>query len=230
MDFGAAFSFAFQDQDWLKKLGIAALLLLIPVVGWLFVTGWTIEIIRRVIRHDSVLLPEWNDFGKYFMDGLLMAIAGFIYTLPANLVNGIAQGANAYMQGNGDTSGDMATVIMVVVGCAGCIAFIYSILVGLILPAVYANYAVKGGFGAAFQFGEIFALFKAAPGAFVIAFLGSIVAAIIGTLGVIVCIIGIVATMAYACTIGSHLTGQAYNQAQANLSGSNVPAAMPPMQ
>ncbi len=53
MDFGKAFTYAFEDQDWLKKLGIGGLLLLIPIFGILAVMGWTVEITRRVIHRGS---------------------------------------------------------------------------------------------------------------------------------------------------------------------------------
>jgi len=32
MDFGRAFTFAFQDPDWLKKVGLAAVIFLIPIM------------------------------------------------------------------------------------------------------------------------------------------------------------------------------------------------------
>ncbi len=35
MDFGLPFSFAFQDQNWFKKLAIAGLITLIPIMGWI---------------------------------------------------------------------------------------------------------------------------------------------------------------------------------------------------
>jgi 4-hydroxybenzoate polyprenyltransferase len=40
MDFGLAFSYPFQDQDWFKKIAIAAVIALFPVVGWFAVFGW----------------------------------------------------------------------------------------------------------------------------------------------------------------------------------------------
>ena len=97
--------------------------------------------------------------------------------------------------------------------CGGCVTFILAILAAFIIPAAYANFAVKGSFGAAFSFGEVFGLIKAAPGAYVLVLLGSILAGIIGMLGVIACVIGVIFTMAYASAIMGHLYGQAYNAA-----------------
>ena len=39
MDFGKAFTYVFDDADWIKKVGIAAVLMLIPFVGQVIVAG-----------------------------------------------------------------------------------------------------------------------------------------------------------------------------------------------
>jgi hypothetical protein len=48
MEFGRAFSYAFEDSEWIKKVGIAALVFLIPLLGLIILMGWSLEIIRRV--------------------------------------------------------------------------------------------------------------------------------------------------------------------------------------
>ncbi len=221
MNFGLAFSYIFQEEDWIKKVLIAAVLLIIPIIGWIIVAGWAIEITRRVIRNETPLLPEWSDFSKFIIDGLFVLLIGFIYSLPSSILSGIIQGANIGIQnmqgGEGDST--VSIILAVVSVCVGCFAFIYGIAIGIGLPAVYTNFAMKGGFGSAFQFKEIFAMIKAAPGAFVIAFLGQFVAGIISIFGIIACIIGVFATMAYSTTVMAHFWGQAYNVAQEKLSG-----------
>ena len=149
---------------------------------------------------------------------LLLAVIVFIYSLPSNIINIALQGVNVFMQSstqNGDGGGAMIYALSGVAICAGCIGFILSIIVAIALPAIYANFAIKGNFGAAFAFGEIFGLIKAAPGAYVLTLLGCILAGIIGVLGMIACVIGVIFTMAYALAIAAHLYGQAYNAANA---------------
>jgi len=58
MDFGRAFTYPFDDPDWLRKLAIIALISLIPIFGWFVLMGYIVEITRRVIYHEEVLLPE----------------------------------------------------------------------------------------------------------------------------------------------------------------------------
>jgi hypothetical protein len=212
MEFGRAFTFAFEDQDWVKKLGIAGLLLIIPILGILVVAGWALEVTRRVIHREAELLPDWGNFGDYLVKGLMLWVVGFVYSLPVVLVSACQQGAMIYMQ---DSSADetMVTAITVLSICFSCIIFLYSIFIGFVLPAAFAKLAVTGQIGAAFRFGEVFGMVRAAPSAYLIVLLGSIVAGLVGSLGIILCVIGVVFTYAYAMVVNAHLWGQAYNVA-----------------
>ena len=57
MDFGLALTYQFKDPNWPKKLLVAALISLIPVIGWFFVFGWSLEVTRRVIQNETQALP-----------------------------------------------------------------------------------------------------------------------------------------------------------------------------
>jgi hypothetical protein len=204
MEFGLAFTYPFQDQDWIKKIGIAGLLMIIPIIGQIIVLGWALEIVRRVIQRNPTPLPEWSDFGRYFMDGLM---------LPLTIISGLSQ-MIPFLASSGQVDDQtMQTIIMVISVCVGCFSLVYGILLGLWLPALGGNFAVKGKFGAAFAIGEIFNLIKSAPGAYAFCLLGAIVAGIISGLGVIACCIGVYFTAAYSMTVQAHLWGQAYNVA-----------------
>jgi hypothetical protein len=211
MEFGRAFSFAFDDKDWVKKIGIAGLLLIIPILGFLVVAGWALEITRRVIQRDPEPLPDWSNFGDYIVKGLMMWVVGFVYALPIILVSACQQGSLIFMQEGGDDT--VMTAISALSICFSCVIFIYSIFMGFVLPAAYAKLAATGQIGAAFRFGEVFGLVRSAPAAYLIVLLGGIVAGVIGSLGLILCVIGVVFTYAYAYVIMAHLWGQAYNVA-----------------
>lgn len=215
MEFGKAFSFAFEDQDWIKKLGIGALLMIIPFIGWLVVAGWGIEITKRVIQHDPQPLPDWSDFGGYLVKGLQVFVIGLVYSLPIILVNICQQGVTLFGQQGDTTDETILMAVTVFAVCFGCVSFIYSIFLGFILPAALGNFAATGQMGAGFRFGEVFGLVRAAPVAYLLALLGGFVASLIASLGVILCVIGILFTAVYAYTINAHLYGQAYNEGMA---------------
>jgi hypothetical protein len=215
MEFGKAFSFAFEDKDWIKKLGIGALLMIIPFIGWLVVAGWGIEITKRVIQHDPQPLPDWSDFGGYLVKGLQVFVIGLVYSLPIILVNICQQGVTLFGQQGDTTDETILMAVTVFAVCFGCVSFIYSIFLGFILPAALGNFAATGQMGAGFRFGEVFGLVRAAPVAYLLALLGGFVASLIASLGVILCVIGILFTAVYAYTINAHLYGQAYNEGMA---------------
>ena len=87
MNLGRAFTFAFEDKDWLKKLGIAGLVMLIPIIGQLTVSGWALETTRRVIHHEPEELADWGAFGDYLVKGLKIFVIGIVYALPIILIS-----------------------------------------------------------------------------------------------------------------------------------------------
>jgi len=214
MEFGKAFTFAFEDQDWIKKLLIAALILLIPIIGIFVVMGWMLEIIRRVIVHDPNPLPDWSDFGGYLMRGFQAWLVGLVYALPIILINLCLQGGVVAMQ---QSSGDdtIAAAASVLSICISCLLLIYALALGVVLPAALGNFAATGQLGAAFRFGDVFGLVRAAPAAYILVLVGSFLASLIASLGLILCIIGVLFTSALAYVIIAHLYGQAYNVATA---------------
>jgi len=213
VEFGKAFSYPFEDQEWLQKLGIAALIMLIPILGQWIVAGWGLEITRRVIQRDPQPLPDWSDFGGHLVRGLKVLVVSLVYALPIILISACQQGFTIALQNNNDDAAVMAMTVITV--CLSCFSLIYGLFLGLVMPAALGKFAATGEMGAAFRFGEVFGLVRAAPAAYLIALLGGIISAFVAMLGLIVCIIGVIFTAAYAYTINSHLYGQAYNEAMA---------------
>jgi hypothetical protein len=211
MDFGKAFAYVFDDPDWLKKVGIAGLLMLIPIVGQFFVGGWALETTRRVIRRDEYPLADWSDFGGILVKGLQVFVIALVYALPIILVSACSGGLNVVLSEGGDDT--MVTVATIVSLCLSCVVLLYGIFLALVVPAAMGNFAAKDQLGAAFRFGEVVGLVRAAPGPYILTFLGSLVVGFIASLGVILCVIGVVFTSAYAAVVNGHLQGQAYNAA-----------------
>ena len=98
MDFGSAFTYAFQDSDWLKKVGLAALIFLIPIIGPITVMGWGLEITRRVINNQTDLLPDWSDFGGYLSKGFQGFVVSLAFSLPSLLISICQSGVSGAIQ------------------------------------------------------------------------------------------------------------------------------------
>ena len=64
MDFDLLFSFLTQDKNWVKKVSIAAILIL-SQIGVIAVLGWAAEISKRVADGQTESLPEWDEIGRF---------------------------------------------------------------------------------------------------------------------------------------------------------------------
>lgn len=76
--------------------------------------------------------------------------------------------------------------------------------------------AATDNLSAGFRFSEVIRLVRSAPGAYLMVLLGVIISGILGSLGVILCVIGVFFTLAYAMAVNGHLYGQAYREATTN--------------
>jgi Protein of unknown function (DUF4013) len=216
MNFGLPFTFPFEDPDWLKKIALAALVSLIPIVGQLFIAGWMMEITRRVIKGEPVLLPDIN-FGEHLGLGFKQMVIGLVYALPM-IVLAIPMaivGAGGAAAGMDEDT--LAIVVSVISCCCGGLMFLYGLLLAFMVPAALGRFLDTGELGAAFKVKEVFALVKAAPVPFLIAIAGAIIAGMIAPIGGIAIGIGAIFTTAYAMAIMGHFYGQAYNEAKAAL-------------
>lgn len=215
MDFGLPFSYPFQDQAWFKKLVIPGLIALIPIVGWFYLLGWGLEITRQIIKHEPVVIPE-TDFGKFLLRGLKAWVISIVYAIPSiifqipNMISSfMAQSASS---DNG--SGAAFSALAIITICTSILNVVYSLLLVFVLPAAYALFLNNNEeIGAGFRLGEIFGLLKKAPVAYLLVWIGSIIAGVISGLGVIACFVGLLLTIPYSILIMSHFYGQAYLEA-----------------
>ncbi|MFN2149389.1 MAG: DUF4013 domain-containing protein [Anaerolineales bacterium] len=211
MDIGLAFSFPFQDPDWVKKIAIAAVLNLIPLVGQIAVLGWTILLAKRVIAGEEHPMPDWDEAAEIFTAGLKAFVIGFLYALPVLVIM-----FPASLLGMFDNSGDSISIFEIGMICLSCLIALYGLLISFLWPAAAGELAATDDLGTALNPGRILRLFRAAPGAYIIVFLGIMAAGIVASFGVVLCFVGVLFTGAYAYAVQGHLIGQAYKQASAS--------------
>ncbi|HHH83158.1 MAG TPA: DUF4013 domain-containing protein [Chloroflexi bacterium] len=208
MDFGLAFSYPFQDKDWIQKILLTGVISLIPIVGQIAVLGWLIEITARVIRGESDPMPKWEDFGGLFMSGLKAFALGFIFGLPLMIIAFPAAIIDMLVD-----SESAAVVFSLLLACLSCLSIIYGLALAFIIPAAYGELAATGSLGSALNIGTLIERIRKAPAAYLLAFLGIFVASFLAGFGVILCFVGVLFTGAYAYAVEAHLFGQAYLQA-----------------
>jgi hypothetical protein len=217
MDIGKAFTFVFDDKDWIVKILIAAgitlagivlfWLIIPPFLAALLLGGYGVEITRRVIRGDSEVLPAWEDWGAFFTDGLKVFVIGIVYALPIIAVSmclGIPVGI---LSDNGEDAAGLFSALL------SCLNFLWGIVMAFTLPAAIANFVAKDDMSAAFRFGDVFGLVRDNFVTYLLVAILSWVASLIGGLGLLVCGVGVLVTAPYGTWVTNFLYGAAYVEA-----------------
>ncbi len=229
MDIGKAFTFVFEDEDWVVKIVIAAAVLLAGIVvgslcfwivfiptilAFALPAGYAVEITRRVIGGRQDVLPAWDQWGELFIDGVKVILIGIVYYLPSIIVSAILGPITGAFSDQASWVGALFGSLL------GCFNLLWFIAASLLLPAAIAFYADRGQVAHALRFGEVFGLVRDNLTTYVITAVMSWVAGVVGALGVLVCGVGALVTGPYAWMVTGHLYGQAYLEA----SGHVVPA------
>lgn len=197
LDVGEAFGFVFRSRNWFGKLAVGALcllffwLLLIPLF---ILLGYSVETARTISRGGREL-PPWTDIGKKLSEGFLLSVVLFIWGLPGSILS-----SGGGVQCVGSSCSYHPSVLAPLGG-------LYGLFVAFLTAAIWSQF-LQGGFGAAFDFRAIFRRAGLYPALTVLVWLMSIVAAIIGGLGVILVGIGILFTLPYAFAVIANLYGQ----------------------
>jgi hypothetical protein len=205
MDIGKAFSYVFDDPDWIKKILIGGIVGIIPIVNFALF-GYFIQIARNVAVGSERPLPEWGNFGEFFVTGFKFVVITLVYMIPALLFYCIAGAVIGIGAGSADS--DAAGAAMGI--GALCVMGIYFVLILLgtfLSMAALLKFAETNDFGPAFAFGNIFAYTQANLGQVLMLWLMYIVASIVGSLGSVICI-GILFTLPYGYYMFGHVLGQ----------------------
>ncbi len=238
MNISKSFSFVFEDKQWLSKLGLGALIAMIPILNFAW-TGYMVELVRNVTNNAAEPLPNWDDIGKKFSDGLVLFLASLVYALPALLFICLPLAfmiVPAILAGNGNLE-DVRTVIegagVILFFCMLFVLVIYFLFFSVAYPAILVLYSREGTFAACFKFREILNLISRNSGPFFTAWGVSIGASIaigfvtafaqmilnfIPCLGQLAAWILSISVVVYLSAVTSHLFGQfgymAYLQSQ----------------
>ena len=223
MDFGKAFTYMFQDPNWLAKLAIGTLLILVGIslspvligfVPLIIVMGYCLVALDNVRLGHEHPLPEWHDWGRFFMLGLKVFGATFIWALPmfVGFVPVLAGGVLSDSSSNSGAGGISALLII----CGTCLMFLWGIFIALLTPAIYPRVAATNRFGAAFELGRIWEFTRDNLSNVIIAillvWLASLIAAVLGSLGFMLLCIGAILTIPLASLwqylVQAHLFGQ----------------------
>lgn len=161
MDLSKSLTYAFDDPEWKTKLGLTALISLVPILNFAY-HGYAVDLLRNAEAGRPLPLPGWEDLEKKFITGLKVGAALFIYGLPLFGLMLIGVGATFLpaLSNNDDVQGALATVTLAAWGGLVCLVLLYALVFGFYVPAMLLNFARHDTFASCFQIGAIIALIR----------------------------------------------------------------------
>jgi len=158
MEFGRAFTYPFEDKDWLSKLVMTVVMVIvsaIPLFGLVALAallGYTIELVRNVRNGHPRPLPKWIDYGAKISLGGYVLLALFIYNLPALFLAVLTYGFGNLL--GASLFGSLSYVVIVC--CALPVLFLYTIVTWSMLAVAIARYRENGDNGEFYRFDKLF--------------------------------------------------------------------------
>jgi hypothetical protein len=211
-DFVQPFAFVFQDPRWVTKVLIGGLFYIAAfmLIGIPFILGYCARLCRNVVANDPQPLPEWDDLGAYFPEGLRLFFVGLFYVIPLIAI-ACAFVIPAAIAGNLSNPNDLSRAFAGgMVSCVWCFFVPLSLAFSFWIPAALLFAAVEERFGAAFEFGRICHFIKNNFANYVIAFVIYLIARFAASLGVILFCIGIVLTAFWSMIVSTYAFAYAY--------------------
>jgi len=159
MDIGSALNFVFDDEEWVGKLLLGAVISLIPVLGGIAVMGYAVAVLRNVRAGHERPLPTWDRIGEYFADGLLIWVATFVYSIPLLIFIcplALVWALPALAADNQDLTAVLSGIAGIVSLGLGCLSLLYGLLLWALSPVIQIRYAETGKLGPSLRFREVF--------------------------------------------------------------------------
>jgi len=149
-----AVTYPMESDDWVVTVLIGGVLsvlsfLLIPLF---IVYGYLVRAIRANFEGKPEP-PAFGDWGELTVDGLQVAVIGFVYMLVPIVVMAVTVGGSAVALATGSEAGAAAGAGTLVVGIL--VTVVLALLFGYFAAVGIVNFAREERFGAAFDFGVV---------------------------------------------------------------------------
>ncbi|MCS7002744.1 MAG: DUF4013 domain-containing protein, partial [Dehalococcoidia bacterium] len=176
MNFGQALTYAFDDPRWVNKLGYAAVFafLTLVLVGYPMLIGYTLQLMRNVRRGDPSPLPEWTNLGALFVDGLKMVVVLVVWSLPVIAILCLIIALQVGLIFTIDRGGNptpLTGLLTLLLPALFLLLLLAGLLVGVVTPALYIQYAQTERIPACFRVSDVFAVIRRNVGAYALVLL-----------------------------------------------------------
>ncbi|MEM7332033.1 MAG: DUF4013 domain-containing protein [Chloroflexota bacterium] len=218
MDIAKSFTYIFDDEKWIGKIGIgvAATLLSFLIIPIFLIPGWLAATTRNVMDGKEHPLADWDDWGQLLKDGFSIVIASLVYSAPFIILFIIAFIATIGFGGLSEVSEEAAAVgLFATWGIVMCVGAIMGLALLIISPIITIQYVRTNELAACFRFGEIIQLIQDNLGdVFLLAIIPFGIGLVVSFITVIPCIgwiVGLVVAPYQSAVLG-HLYGQFANK------------------
>jgi hypothetical protein len=212
VDIGRAFRFVFDDPEWVKKVLIGGAFVLASsfIIGIFFIAGYWVRLIRNVAAGSARPLPEWDDLGAIFSDGLTAVGVAFVHVFGViAIVGGVGCAGGMVLFGLGGAAahgrGEEALGALGGMGIMG-LYFVFIILMlamNLYLPSALARVALRGDFATGFDWRANVAFIRDNLANYLLSLVFYFVANFVSQFGVLLCCVGVFPMMFWAyCVLG----------------------------
>jgi hypothetical protein len=195
---GDAFGWAFKDPSWAGKMIVQALILIIPIVGWIATTGWLMMAFENARAGRNELPPAGFHLERGIAIFGVYLIYAIVLNIPAFILDGIGSASTAALRAqNGYTYTYYSSPLN---GLGSLWSFLASLLLDFLLPSLIVL-TFHNGFGGGLDVGRVWRyattnVTNSIIGGVIIFVTGFITAA-----GLIACCIGVFLTAVYSVTI-----------------------------
>jgi len=192
-----AFVWPSRDPEWLTKLLIIALTLLIPFVGAINGLGWMLATLDRLRAGEERLAPATL---RYIGRGFRLFVVNIVYGLAITLVTvviyvpGVAVASN---QSHGSADPALVSLAILLSVLAFSVATLGSLALNFAMPSIVLA-TDRAGIVGGLNVSAVLGLARANIANTLIAGLMLIAAGFVGSLGLVACGIGVFFTTAYA--------------------------------
>jgi hypothetical protein len=207
LDFGRTLSFFFQDPNWVQKLLIGSLFTILSMflIGTVFVAGYAARLVRRAARGETYPLPEWDDLGGMFVEGLSVIGAYLLHLLPVMAVFGISFVPLILL---GERDGEPSPAALLVFVPLIIVAVVLLFAVMFYFSAAFTRLAVEERFGAALEVQQNFAFLRRNAVNFLMAIVAFMVSNFIAQFGIFLFCVGILPATFWSQCVGAYALGE----------------------
>jgi len=192
-----AFAWPARDHDWLTKILIIGLILLIPIAGAINGIGWMLATLDR-LRAGNETLPPANL--SYIGRGLRLFVVNLVYDLAVLLVAAaiyVPAVLIASSQSRGPASPALVSLAIVMSLLAFSVATLGTLALNFALPAIVLA-TDRDGISGGLRVSAVLRRSRINVANTLIAGLMLIAASFVSSLGAILCVVGVLFTATYA--------------------------------